>query len=101
MASTTIMASVIPQNPTSQSVAALLPKLHDPDSDFRYMSLNDLFNTLSVGHQGFLQNDYNTCARTVDGLLKTLDDQNGEVQNLAIKWYYTYRLYNPANSWRH
>lgn len=89
------MTSVIPQNPTAQSVSALLPKLHDPDSDFRYMSLNDLFNTLSVGHQGFLQNDFNICARTVDGLLKTLDDQNGEVQNLAIKWYHTYKSPSP------
>lgn len=92
------MTGAVPSNPTSQTVSALLPKLHDPDSDFRYMSLNDLFNTLSVGHQGFLQNDYNTCARTVDGLLKTLDDQNGEVQNLAVKWYYTHKSCIPIGS---
>lgn len=88
------MTSVIPLNPTAQHVAALVPKLYDPDSDFRYMSLNDLFNTLNAGHQGFLLNDYNTCARTIDGLLNTLDDQNGEVQNLAIKWY---QLSNPLH----
>ena len=81
------MASSVPQNPTSNNVAALLPKLNDADSDLRYMSLNDLFNILNAGSHSFLLNDYNTCARTVDGLLKTLDDQNGEVQNQAIKWY--------------
>ena len=90
------MTGAIPPNPTSQSVSALLPKLQDADSDFRYMSLNDLFNILSVGHQGFLQNDYATCAKTVDGLLKTLDDQNGEVQNLAIKWYHTQKSPTPT-----
>lgn len=50
------------------------------------MSLNDLYAVLNVGRPDFLYNDYNTAARTVDGVLKTLDDQNGEVQNLAIKW---------------
>ena|SRR5436190_9983462 len=81
------MATAIPQNPTSQTVASLLPKLHEADPDFRFMSLNDLFQVLTIGHPGFLLNDYNTAARAVDGILKTLDDQNGEVQNLAIKWY--------------
>jgi cullin-associated NEDD8-dissociated protein 1 len=42
---------------------------------------------LTIGKPDFLHNDYNTAARAVDGILKTLDDQNGEVQNLAIKWY--------------
>jgi hypothetical protein len=71
---------------SSQSVAALLPKLHDLDSDYRFMSLNDLHNVLSVGPPSLLLNDYNTSSRTVDGILKTLDDQNGEVQNLAVRW---------------
>ncbi|KAJ5050563.1 uncharacterized protein L3040_002440 [Drepanopeziza brunnea f. sp. 'multigermtubi'] len=80
MASTTI-----PPNPTSQTVAQLLPKLHDADPDYRFMSLNDLFQVLSAGKPDFLHHDYNTAARAVDGVIKTLDDQNGEVQNLAIK----------------
>ena len=80
------MSSAVPQNPTANSVAALLPKLNDADSDLRYMSLNDLYSILNAGSQNFLLGDYNTCARTIDGLLKTLDDQNGEVQNQAIKW---------------
>ncbi len=81
------MASTIPANPTAQTVAALLPKLHDADPDYRFMSLNDLFQVLTIGRPEFLHNDYNTAARAVDGIIKTLDDQNGEVQNLAIKWY--------------
>ncbi|KAI9799873.1 MAG: hypothetical protein M1833_003795 [Piccolia ochrophora] len=79
------MAMSLPSNPTPQNVAALLPKLSDADSDFRFMSLNDLYTLLSNGQPGFLVADYNTAARAVDGVLKTLDDQNGEVQNLAIK----------------
>ena len=81
------MTSSVPSNPTANHVAALLPKFNDADSDLRYMSLSDLYNILRVGSHSFLLNDYNTCARTVDGVLKTLDDQNGEVQNQAIKWY--------------
>lgn len=81
------MTSVsLPTNPTSQTVAQLLPKLHDADPDYRFMSLNDLYHVLTIGKPDFLHNDYNTAARAVDGILKTLDDQNGEVQNLAIKW---------------
>jgi len=81
------MSNQVTSNPTSQTVAQLLPKLHDVDPDYRFMSLNDLFTVLSIGKPDFLHNDYNTAARAVDGILKTLDDQNGEVQNLAIKWY--------------
>jgi cullin-associated NEDD8-dissociated protein 1 len=81
------MASTIPANPTAQTVAALLPKLHDADPDYRFMSLNDLFQVLTIGRPDFLYSDYNTAARAVDGIIKTLDDQNGEVQNLAIKWW--------------
>ncbi|CZR56953.1 related to TBP (TATA-binding protein)-interacting protein TIP120 [Phialocephala subalpina] len=79
------MATQASSNPTPQQVAQLLPKLHDADPDYRFMSLNDLFNLLSIGKPDFLHSDYNTAARAVDGILKTLDDQNGEVQNLAIK----------------
>ena len=61
-------------------------KLGDADPDFRFMSLNDLLQLLTVAKPDFLQHDYNIAARTVDSIIKTLDDQNGEVQNLAIKW---------------
>lgn len=73
-------------NAMSANISALLPKLQDADADFRFMSLNDLYNILTTASPAILQHDYNTAARTVDGVLQTLDDQNGEVQNLAIKW---------------
>lgn len=62
-------------------------KLGDSDPDFRFMSLNDLLQLLNNAKPDFLHHDYNIAARTVDSIIKTLDDQNGEVQNLAIKWY--------------
>jgi cullin-associated NEDD8-dissociated protein 1 len=80
------MASgMVPPNPSGQDVARLLPKLSDDDPDFRFMALNDLQQMLNIGHSGFLSHDYNTCAKTVDGLLDTLVDTNGEVQNMAVK----------------
>ncbi|KAG5951190.1 hypothetical protein E4U53_003601 [Claviceps sorghi] len=72
-------------SPTPQHVTSLVQKLGDSDPDFRFMSLNDLLQLLQVAKPDFLQHDYNTAARAVDGIIKTLDDQNGEVQNLAIK----------------
>jgi cullin-associated NEDD8-dissociated protein 1 len=73
--------------PTPQSVSNLVSKLSDADPDFRFMSLNDLLQMLTVAKPDFLQHDYNTAARAVDSIIKTLDDQNGEVQNMAIKWF--------------
>ncbi|KAL8770901.1 MAG: hypothetical protein Q9209_003552 [Squamulea sp. 1 TL-2023] len=74
-----------PSNATPAAIGALLPKLSDADADIRYMSLNDLDTILRSGAPGFLLNDYHMCAKTVECLLKTLDDTNGEVQNQAIK----------------
>ncbi|KAL8712117.1 MAG: hypothetical protein Q9220_003551 [cf. Caloplaca sp. 1 TL-2023] len=74
-----------PVNATPQAITALLPKFSDADADIRYMSLSDLDNILRNGASGFLLNEYQLCAKTVDCLLKTLDDTNGEVQNEAIK----------------
>ncbi|KAJ4864003.1 TATA-binding protein interacting (TIP20) domain-containing protein [Trichoderma breve] len=70
---------------TPQAVIGHVQKLGDADPDFRFMSLNDLLQLLTTARDDFLQHDYNIAARTVDGIIKTLDDQNGEVQNLAIK----------------
>ena len=86
------MAPSIPQNPTPAQALALLPKLSDADADLRYMSLNDLYNTLNAGASTFLVNDYHTSAKIIDGVLQTLDDQNGEVQNQAIKWWDLFTL---------
>ncbi|KAI2784955.1 TIP120-domain-containing protein [Daldinia loculata] len=72
-------------NPSSQTIAGLLLKLADPDPDFRFMSLNDLHQMLTKQKVDFLTHDYNTSSRIVDNIIRTLDDQNGEVQNLAVK----------------
>ncbi|KAL9000054.1 MAG: hypothetical protein Q9188_005766 [Gyalolechia gomerana] len=74
-----------PSNATPAGILTLLPKLSDADADIRYMSLNDLDSILRAGGTSFLWNEYNTCAKTVECLLKALDDTNGEVQNQAIK----------------
>lgn len=78
-------AAAVNVNP--QAVLALVQKLGDADPDFRFMSLNDLLQLLNTAKHDFLHHDYNIAARAVDSIIKTLDDQNGEVQNLAIKWY--------------
>lgn len=77
--------SSVPNNPTAHNVAQLLPKLSDDDPDFRFMALSDMHDILKAGHSGFLQHDEVTCAKTVEGLLSTLVDTNGEVQNQAVK----------------
>jgi cullin-associated NEDD8-dissociated protein 1 len=78
-------SSAIPANPTPANVSQLLPKLHDADPDFRYMALNDLLQIFNIAMPNFLQHDYQLCIRTIDGLLNTLNDNNGDVQNMAIK----------------
>ncbi|CAK7565104.1 MAG: hypothetical protein SEPTF4163_003012 [Sporothrix epigloea] len=79
------MAAINPATATVATVNDLLQKLGDSDPDFRFMSLNDLLLVLTNGRPEILLNDYNTAARTIDHLVRALDDQNGEVQNLAIK----------------
>lgn len=79
------MASTIPANPSNQTIYLLLPKISDADPDFRFMALSDLHTVLNTGKQDILAHDYSTAARTVDLVVKSLDDQNGEVQNQAIK----------------
>ena len=77
--------SSVPPNPTAQNVAQLLPRFVDDDPDFRFMALSDLHDILVVAHPGLLLHDDVVAARTVDGLLTTLVDTNGEVQNQAVK----------------
>ncbi|KAI1125115.1 armadillo-type protein [Nemania abortiva] len=79
------MASSALSNPNPQTIGSLLSKLSDADPDFRFMSLNDLHQILTKPKTDFLAHDYNTSSRIVDAVIKTLDDQNGEVQNLAVR----------------
>lgn len=67
-------------------IGSLLEKLTNPDSDFRFMSLNDL-HSLLMSNSNILQTEPTLSLRVIDGIIKALDDANGEVQNLAVKWY--------------
>ena len=49
------------------------------------MALNDLHHILQNASPSLLTYENNLCARTIDGLLNTLNDSNGEVQNMAVK----------------
>lgn len=49
------------------------------------MALNDMLQIFNIAMPNFLQHDYNLCAKTIDGILNTLNDSNGDVQNMAIK----------------
>lgn len=77
--------SSVPPNPTAHNVAQLLPRFADDDPDFRFMALSDLHDILQVAHPGLLLHDDVVSAKTVEGLLTTLVDTNGEVQNQALK----------------
>lgn len=78
-------SSSVPSAPTIHNVSALLPKLYDVDSDIRYMTLNDLSQILVNGSPTFISHDYTVCGKIVEGLLHTLNDSHGEVQNMAIQ----------------
>lgn len=80
------MSSSIVNNPSPTAINQLLSKLTDADPDFRFMSLNDLNQILTSQKSDFLRTDYNTASRIADAVIRSLDDQNGEVQNLAVKW---------------
>lgn len=79
------MSSSVPANPNSHNVATVVSKLNDPDSDIRFMNLNDLHHMLENGSHSFLAHDYTTCCKVVEGLLLTLADTHGDVQNQALK----------------
>ncbi|KAJ3353748.1 Cullin-associated NEDD8-dissociated protein 1 [Entophlyctis luteolus] len=61
---------------------ALLEKLNNADSDFRYMAMADLSNELQKENISF---DDPAERKIVAAIIKGLDDKNGEVQNLAVK----------------
>lgn len=69
-----------------QGISLLLSKINDPDPDIRFMQLSDLSNILLAPASDYIRNDSHTAARIIEALLKSLADQNGEVQNQALKW---------------
>lgn len=57
--------------------------MSNQDRDFRYMALNDLMNELqkdSFHMEAMIE------GKVVKAVLLLMDDKNGEVQNLAVKW---------------
>ncbi|PHH60243.1 hypothetical protein CDD81_1943 [Ophiocordyceps australis] len=85
MAATAAHTNTASPATTPQLVQSLVRRLGDADPDFRFMSLNDLLQLLEKSPPEFLHHEYNIAARSVDSIIKALDDQNSEVQNLAIK----------------
>ena len=56
------------------------------DADFRFMATSDLTNELlSPAMEGVLNDAFSY--KVVDAVLNTLQDKNGEVQNMGVKWW--------------
>lgn len=53
------------------------------DKDFRFMATNDLMTELQ---KDSIKLDDESERKVVKMLLRLLEDKNGEVQNLAVKW---------------
>ncbi|KAK9239401.1 armadillo-type protein [Lipomyces kononenkoae] len=68
----------------SYAIQPLLEKLSSEDSDYRFMSLSDL-HAILTNKTVALGDSTTTISRIVDGVLKSLSDNNAEVQNLAVK----------------
>ena len=54
------------------------------DKDFRFMATNDLMGELA---KDSIKLDDDSERKVVHSVLKLVEDKNGEVQNLAVKWY--------------
>jgi len=65
--------------------------MQSTDKDFRFMATNDLMTELQ---KDSIKLDDDSERKVVKMLLKLLEDKNGEVQNLAVKW----QVYNLINS---
>jgi hypothetical protein len=56
------------------------------DADFRFMATSDLTNELlSASAETTLHDSYSY--KLLDAVLTILQDTNGEVQNMGVKWY--------------
>jgi cullin-associated NEDD8-dissociated protein 1 len=63
-------------------IGSLLDKMSSSDKDFRFMATSDLMNDLQ---KESIKLDDDSERRIVKGVLKLLEDTNGEVQNQAVK----------------
>ncbi|XP_044772288.1 cullin-associated NEDD8-dissociated protein 2 isoform X3 [Neomonachus schauinslandi] len=64
-------------------ISSLLEKMTSSDKDFRFMATSDLMLELQ---KDSIQLDEDSERKVVKMLLRLLEDKNGEVQNLAVKW---------------
>lgn len=58
-------------------------QMQSTDKDFRFMATNDLMTELQ---KDSIKLDDESERKVVKQLLRLLEDKNGEVQNLAVKW---------------
>jgi cullin-associated NEDD8-dissociated protein 1 len=63
-------------------ISSLLDKMNSVDKDFRFMATNDLMTELQ---KDSIKLDDDSERKVVQGVLKLVEDKNGEVQNLAVK----------------
>ncbi|KAJ1350296.1 Cullin-associated NEDD8-dissociated protein 1 [Parelaphostrongylus tenuis] len=63
-------------------VAQLIDKMMSVDKDYRFMAVNDLMRELQTNN---MRLDDDSEKKVVRMLVRLLDDNNGEVQNLAVK----------------
>lgn len=63
-------------------VAQLIDKMMSVDKDYRFMAVNDLMRELQTNN---MRLDEDSEKKVVRMLIRLLDDNNGEVQNLAVK----------------
>lgn len=63
-------------------ISSLLDKMNSVDKDFRFMATNDLMTELQ---KDSIKLDDESERKVVQGVLKLVEDKNGEVQNLAVK----------------
>lgn len=61
-----------------------LPQMTSNDKDFRFMATNDLMTELQ---KDSIKLDDESEKKVVKAVLRLLEDKNGEVQNLAVKWF--------------
>ena len=74
--------------------ALVVPTSMDQQQSRQESELTDGIVGTHHGCSSFLTSDRTSSTKLADGLLKALDDQHGEVQNQALKWYAATLLYN-------
>ena len=63
--------------------AYFLLQMSSVDKDFRFMATNDLMTELQ---RDSIKLDDDSERKVVQAILKLVEDKNGEVQNLAVRW---------------